>query len=1364
MRKVARIRLLVAVFLISCIAMIQPLYTEAADSVVVTEYRVRVRDASDYEYQSTTIKGSLGTDWEYIDYDTTTTYGAWGSWSAWSRTAYTKSETMDVDSRTIAATYKTQYHYSRFIGQSSSSGYWYAYPWATGICQLYDETGWLDSALPEEWDGEFYGYGRGYDSSGSFQYRGNGQRWDIWWYNPETRQAVATNAYTEYRYRTRTKTVTTTYNYRRAVWGDWSEWKEESEWDPDDIVSSSTRQVQSREKEKGIKIDETVFKDDKFREYVINCIDKDMDGYLKQEEIDNVIVININNMEISSLKGIELFSKLIDLYCDNNLLQITKESSEDFDLSQNTMLVNLSCIENDIAYLDLSSNKKLKVLKCGMNELVELNLVNNTALTTLSCEKNKIQSLVFGSTLLTSITCDDNYIKDLDLSKLELLSVLEADNNQIEVLDLSANTKLATLFCNNNKLTELDLRYNPGLSIASCEGNDLTLVDFRNTRIKTPGLGPTDDDTIAVYSDDDLGWVTSQEDTYYLIDDGVIPYSCHLATGWTTVEEDGEEYLFKEKDTVFKDEELREKYASKPDGVLISEAKRIKKISLESDKISVREWDKKTLNAITTPVDLNEDLIWTSSDESILSVDETGKIHAHKPGTATIKVESLWEGGDSFKTEVTVEPAVKYVSDNISNNNWLLLDYYEDQEKNEPYELGISCADNVKSTVWEVLERDQSSIELSGEGDNRKITARGVGIPQIRITVNGQESDEREEYFVNVLSESDYKWYIDIEDFQVFYNDEPINEDTILSLTEGDETEIEIHVKDSKGNEFILDRTNPTVSIKDESTQSTKALRIMPSWSSTGDEISFSDCVITAKEPGEGSISISLKGLDFQQTIAYEICKKPNPMRAILFSTESLSLEKGDYLYLRNRNEYNILPKDADDQNDIIFTSSDPEVVTINSSQKIVAVNEGRAFIRAESATNSSVYAVLEIEVHPVYVKEIMLERGEMKDGVFTATETLSPGDEVEINNLADEKFFVRCKVNENAENKTLITKVVSDDTDPVVSVLDVSSSYGSNDDLIYMIEPVGKGSCRISFIAKDKGRYETGISVRSIVPEGWIQNKITGKMMHFTDGESDTGWQTIDGNKYYFDPENGFMVTGWQSIDGNYYYLGEDGAMFTDWQQISGNGYYFGTNGIMRTGWKDISGKRYYFGTDGVMRTGWKDISGKRYYFGTDGVRRIGWKDINGKRYYFGTDGARRTGWQQVSGKWYNFGTDGVRRTGWKQISGKWYYFGTDGAMRTGWQKVGKWYYFGTDGVMRTGWQKIGKWYYFGTDGAMRSGWQKIGKTWYFFKSGEMLTGWLKSGGKWYYFGSDGGMVTGSRKIGKTVYNFGSDGAWDGK
>ncbi len=304
--------------------------------------------------------------------------------------------------------------------------------------------------------------------------------------------------------------------------------------------------------------------------------------------------------------------------------------------------------------------------------------------------------------------------------------------------------------------------------------------------------------------------------------------------------------------------------------------------------------------------------------------------------------------------------------------------------------------------------------------------------------------------------------------------------------------------------------------------------------------------------------------------------------------------------------------------------------------------------------------------------------------------------------------------------------------------------------------------------------------------------------------GYAVTGWQTVDGKKYYFGPADGKMRTGLQTISGKKYYLGTDGAMQTSgakvngkyycfdangvqttgkgWKTVSGKKYYFNNDGTIKVGWQTISGKKYYLGTDGAMQTGWQTISGKKYYLGTDGVMKTGWQTISKKKYYFNSSGVMLTGWQTISKKKYYFDADGVMLTGLQTISGKKYYLGTDGVMKTGWQTISKKkYYFNSSGVMLTGWQTISKKkyylgtdgvmltglqtisdkkYYLGTDGVMKTGWQTISKKKYYFNSsGVMLTGWQTISKKKYYLGTDGVMKTGWQTIDGKKYYLGSDG-----
>ncbi|HBH3693831.1 TPA: peptidase C80, partial [Clostridioides difficile] len=79
-------------------------------------------------------------------------------------------------------------------------------------------------------------------------------------------------------------------------------------------------------------------------------------------------------------------------------------------------------------------------------------------------------------------------------------------------------------------------------------------------------------------------------------------------------------------------------------------------------------------------------------------------------------------------------------------------------------------------------------------------------------------------------------------------------------------------------------------------------------------------------------------------------------------------------------------------------------------------------------------------------------------------------------------------------------------------------------------------------------------------------QNKFLtfkGNLYYFNiSSKAVTGWQTIDGKKYYFDPNTSIAVVGLQVIDNNKYYFNPDTAIISKgWQTIDGKKYYFDIN-----------------------------------------------------------------------------------------------------------------------------------------------------------------------------------------------------------
>ena len=108
--------------------------------------------------------------------------------------------------------------------------------------------------------------------------------------------------------------------------------------------------------------------------------------YITFEDVDNTKKLDVSWKDIASLTGIQYFTALETLYCQDN--QLTA-----LDVSKNTALKTLNCSYNQLTSLDLSKNTALKTLNCSYNQLTSLDLSKNTALVLLWCFDNQLTSL-----------------------------------------------------------------------------------------------------------------------------------------------------------------------------------------------------------------------------------------------------------------------------------------------------------------------------------------------------------------------------------------------------------------------------------------------------------------------------------------------------------------------------------------------------------------------------------------------------------------------------------------------------------------------------------------------------------------------------------------------------------------------------------------------------------------------------------------------------------------------------------------------------------------------------------------------------------------------------------------------------------
>lgn len=237
--------------------------------------------------------------------------------------------------------------------------------------------------------------------------------------------------------------------------------------------------------------------DPNFKAYLVANYDQNSDNEISRFEIEKLKSLIVSSLGIASLEGIEHFTNLEGLACDNNSLT-------ELDLSKNTQLTELTCDYNKISKLILPPNaEKMTWLSCGDNKLTgkldcsnwvnltnlnchtnnftALDLTGCSELIGLSCGNNNLTSLnVQDCSNLTTLQCDGNKLSSLDISMCPYLLTLSCGNNNLETLDLSNCHNLDRLFCQDNKLSSLDISMCLKLSLLYCQNNMLTLLTLGN--------------------------------------------------------------------------------------------------------------------------------------------------------------------------------------------------------------------------------------------------------------------------------------------------------------------------------------------------------------------------------------------------------------------------------------------------------------------------------------------------------------------------------------------------------------------------------------------------------------------------------------------------------------------------------------------------------------------------------------------------------------------------------------------------------------------------------------------------------------------------------------------------------------------
>ncbi|MFH6991485.1 T9SS type A sorting domain-containing protein [Flavobacterium sp. FlaQc-48] len=221
-------------------------------------------------------------------------------------------------------------------------------------------------------------------------------------------------------------------------------------------------------------------------------VDTNSNFEIEVNEALKITFLDLSNSNIGSLKGLENFTNLQYLNCNNNQtfwdLDITKLNNLQYlNLSNNQKITYLYIQNSNLSSLVLEGLTNLTYIECTLNKkLTSLNISGAVNLTEMLVSNNNLTSLnVDGLINIKKLYCQVNQLPRLDIDNLTSLEILDCSGNLLTGLSLTKLANLKSLSCRNNRLFKLDASNLSKLTDLECGSNeifDLKLVGLTNLK------------------------------------------------------------------------------------------------------------------------------------------------------------------------------------------------------------------------------------------------------------------------------------------------------------------------------------------------------------------------------------------------------------------------------------------------------------------------------------------------------------------------------------------------------------------------------------------------------------------------------------------------------------------------------------------------------------------------------------------------------------------------------------------------------------------------------------------------------------------------------------------------------------------
>lgn len=343
-------------------------------------------------------------------------------------------------------------------------------------------------------------------------------------------------------------------------------------------------------------------------------------------------------------------------------------------------------------------------------------------------------------------------------------------------------------------------------------------------------------------------------------------------------------------------------------------------LAINQDDFTMARGEKDTLTVSATPEAAlaGKTVTWSSTDDSVVKVDQEGNIEAVGVGTATITA-SCEEFSDSVT--ITVNAPLTGITLNTQETSI---------KKGDTADLDViytpEDTSDDKTVTW-----TSSDDEIATVDENGVVTAVADGTATITATVGSLTA----ECIVHVRE-------VPLEGIDL--------DKTAITMNKGDKSEALV------------------VSYNPEDTTDDRTV----TWSSENENVTtVENGVVTAVGAGRTTITATVGEFTAECEVTVV-----SPLESITLSADRTTddLEVGDTVNLTVG--YN--PEDTTDDKTVTWSSSDEDVATVDENGVVTAVAGGTATITATSAVNENITATCDIKVMK-HTTGISLDKNEME-------------------------------------------------------------------------------------------------------------------------------------------------------------------------------------------------------------------------------------------------------------------------------------------------------------------------------------------------------------------------------------------------